>query len=225
MPKPRVLCVYFLFLKLLSPASGSVPALWWWHCHSRWHPVLSRYVKLQIFILILYFFWHFYLNWYVYSKYWASKHMENKTIHMIIPKHIININDCLCVVFQELTAGIMKGAPSLPNTCFMDYMEEISWIWNICLRNFLRKCWTVSFSSVVVYIFNDVFLLALVFIYSVSTVTCLLARCNPSDQGGVCPSVLQPNELQLPVALRVSLEKPASLLHDRGRGEKALLPP
>lgn len=35
----------------------------------------------------------------------------------------------------------------------------------------------------------------------------------------MCTFVLQPLELQLPVALCFSLEEPASVLHDRGRGK------
>lgn len=64
---------------------------------------------------------------------------------------------------------------------------------------------------------NHFFVTAFVFIYS-DTLFVRPRRCNPADQGGVCSSVLQPTELQLPVALRVPLEEPASLLHDRGRG-------
>lgn len=47
---------------------------------------------------------------------------------------------------------------------------------------------------------------------------CLLSRCNLADQGPVRASVLQPRQLQLPAAVRVPLEEPASLLHDRSRG-------
>lgn len=64
---------------------------------------------------------------------------------------------------------------------------------------------------------NHFFVTAFVFIYS-DTLFVRPPRCDPADQGGVCSSVLQPTELQLPVALRVPLEEPASLLHDRGRG-------
>lgn len=47
---------------------------------------------------------------------------------------------------------------------------------------------------------------------------CLLARCDPADQGGLRSSVLQPHELQLPAPLCVPLEEPASVLHDGGGG-------
>ena len=75
----------------------------------------------------------------------------------------------------------------------------------------------VSSSSVVHSILNPIFVPALVF-YLPRHVSCLLARCDPADQGGVCSSVLQPTKLRLPVALRLSLEESSSLLHDRGRG-------
>lgn len=43
--------IYVVFFnhafQLLSSASSSGSALWKWHCHSWWHPVLSRYVKSE----------------------------------------------------------------------------------------------------------------------------------------------------------------------------------
>lgn len=135
--------------------------------------------------------------------------MLNKTIYVVIPTQLRNIN--VVRVFQGLTADITRAARSWPNTCSMDCMEEISWIWNMpCLRSFLKKCWTVSFESY--------YYCACFSFYFLWHITCLLFRCDLADQGGVCSSVLQPNELQLPSALRVPLEEPASLLHDRGRG-------
>lgn len=38
----------------------------------------------------------------------------------------------------------MRDALSWRNTCSMDCMEETSSIWNMSLRNFLKKCWMVS---------------------------------------------------------------------------------
>lgn len=51
-----------------------------------------------------------------------------------------------------------------------------------------------------------------------------LVRCDPIDKGRVRPSLLQPAELQLPVALCVTLEEPAALLHDRGWGKNSFVP-
>lgn len=83
--------------------------------------------KLYLWLLLEY------LAWYIYCEYLPSEAVENKIENTL---KIV----CVCVVFQELTADIMKAALSLPNICFMDYMEEISWIWNICSRNFQRRC-------------------------------------------------------------------------------------
>lgn len=43
-------------------------------------------------------------------------------------------------------------------------------------------------------------------------------RRPPAGQGPVRAPVLQPGQLRLPAAVRVPLEEPAPLLHDRGRG-------
>lgn len=124
-------CFCCCILQLLSPASDSVSALWCWHCHSWCHPVLSWYVKLK--------------TGFIFQKLPKVKASNQTTTHVTF------------CVFQELTVDIMKGAPNWQNICSMDYMEEISWIWNMSLRSFLKKCWMVGFQSFFLKVFKIIF--------------------------------------------------------------------
>lgn len=85
-------------------------------------------------------------------------------------------------------------------------------------RIFLKKCSTVScnYNFFLGFSLQKSVSSVWIFIYSL----CPPPRCDPARQGRVRPPVLQPHELQLPTALRVALEEPAPVLHDRGGGEK-----
>lgn len=76
--------------------------------------------------------------------------------------------------------------------------------------NLLCYSWDFGFNLSLYYDFQNVFIL-------------WFYRCYPADQGWLCSSVLQPTQLHLPAALCLTLEEPASVLHDRSRGEQDLL--
>lgn len=119
----------------------------------------------------------------------------------------------------------MRGALSWQNTCSMNYMEEISSIWNISLRSFLKKCWMVSFSNCFLcHIFNPIFVLAIVSIYSnkllfyfsdvilLIKAECVHLYCNPMNYCYLLPYVSHWRNLHLYCMTEAEVKSPLSPL-------------